>query len=259
MVTRQIVIDSQLVSYLDSGGAKPVVIWLHGWGDQASTFLPLINNLSAFRHIAVNLPGFGGSLPPQSAWGVSEYAVHVAALLDKLQLGAVHACIGHSNGGAIAIKLLSSEPHRARKLVLMASSGVRKGGRRTARNKSLAIIAKLGRYASKPLGKRVQQKLRGRLYAAAGSDLLLLPEMQATFQKVVAEDITEAAQAIMQPTLLLWGDADQATPLMHAKIFETYIPNATLQIVAGAGHFVHVDAEAVVLSAIKEFLNEKTV
>ena len=78
--------------------------------------------------VAVDLPGFGGSEAPPAAWDLDDYAAFLEAFLRKLALDWPYAIIGHSNGGALAIRALSSGTLKADKLVLLAASGVRTGG-----------------------------------------------------------------------------------------------------------------------------------
>ena len=47
---------------------------------------------------------------------------------------------------------------------------------------------------------------------------------------------TDLLRNIGVPTLLLWGDADQRSPLIIAEQLREAIPNAELAVIANAGH-----------------------
>ncbi|MBR3289674.1 MAG: alpha/beta fold hydrolase, partial [Clostridia bacterium] len=121
----QITIDGRQVSYMDQGEGS-VVLLLHGWGTQASTYRLIIDYLSdRFRVIAPDLPGFGGSDEPPEAWNVDQYVSFVDTFVAALGLTEA-AVIGHSNGGRILVKFLARPdcPLTVRKAILMDSAGI---------------------------------------------------------------------------------------------------------------------------------------
>jgi len=252
MTVMQVVVDSLLTAYHSEGSGKTVLL-LHGWGDQAAGWRTFQRDLA--RHytvVALDLPGFGGTQAPDRAWGLDDYAQFAAHFLTKIGDGMPYAIIGHSNGGAIAMRGLSRGWLRARKLVLLASAGIR--GEAKGRVRTMRYIAKAGKVLAAPLPKSLQQKLRTHLYHAAGSDMLVAEHLQETFKRVVADDVHADAMQITLPTLLIYGAQDQATPPRYGKMFHRAIAGSTLHIVADAGHFVHLDQPASVQHMVEEFL-----
>ena len=61
--------------------------------------------------------------------------------------------------------------------------------------------------------------------------------MKKTLVLAVNEDLTPCLKNITAPTLLFWGDKDDATPLSDAKIMEKKIPDAGLVVLQGGSHF----------------------
>src|SRR6185437_2487801 len=99
----QVVVDSLLTEYARVGKGKTVVI-LHGWADSSKGWVAQAEKLGErFDVITVDLPGFGGTQMPDSAWGLNDYAKSVGQFLAKIR-AKPFAVIGHSNGGAIAIR-----------------------------------------------------------------------------------------------------------------------------------------------------------
>ena len=96
---------------------------LHGWGDTAKGLTGLQTSLAQeYQVLAVDLPGFGGTQVPEGVWGLDNYAEFLKALLEKLGLPQPYAVIGHSNGGALAIRAVSIKCVVPKKLVLLAAS-----------------------------------------------------------------------------------------------------------------------------------------
>lgn len=253
----QVVVNGLLTSYdrLPAGsGVKtpPCVLMLHGWGDSAKGLAGLSSELSKTCNVVcVDLPGFGGSDAPKEAWNLTDYAKHVAAFLQKTQCRPT-VILGHSNGGAIAIRGLSMELLSADRLVLLASAGIR--GQLRGRLRILRVLTKAGKIAAFPLPGRVKKKLRQRLYSNVGSDLLVAEHMQETFKKVVTDDIQSDAAKLTLPTLLLYGEDDAATPVQYGRILHHLIAGSTLETVGGAGHFLHLDKPEVVTKLVRSFV-----
>ena len=113
-----------MTEYRQSGTGKPVVL-LHGWGDNMESWTGVAASLEGTHQVNIlDLPGFGKSQAPKNTWGLNEYAEFVGEFLKKLEI-IPEVIIGHSNGGAIAIRGLASGSLKADKLILLASSGIR--------------------------------------------------------------------------------------------------------------------------------------
>ena len=239
--------------YTVEGRGEPVVL-LHGWGASSQSLAPLCGALAdAFRILAVDLPGFGWSQAPPTAWGTAEYAGHVERLLQEAGVGRA-ALVGHSFGGRIAIALAARQPARVSRLVLVASAGIRP--RRRAGYYVRVAAAKLARrFFSLPgwgaTGERIIEKVSGRFgsrdYRAAGP-------MRPTLVKVVNEDLTPLLPAIQAPTLILWGDQDQEVPRSAMEIMADRIPRSRLVVFGGAGHFPFLDVPEKFCGMVKDFL-----
>jgi pimeloyl-ACP methyl ester carboxylesterase len=65
--------------------------------------------------------------------------------------------------------------------------------------------------------------------------------MRKILVKVVNEDLSPILKDIKAPTLLIWGDKDEATPLYMAKIMEKEIKDSGLVVLEDAGHYSYLD------------------
>ncbi len=100
--------------------AKPAILALHGWQDNAATFDKLIPHFPDYYWIVPDLPGHGlsehrGKAADYSIWS---YCADVMALADAMGLDHFYL-IGHSMGGGIANLLAALFPERIRKLILL--------------------------------------------------------------------------------------------------------------------------------------------
>jgi pimeloyl-ACP methyl ester carboxylesterase len=239
------------VNYTRQGKGRPLLL-LHGWGDRLETFDDIAKKLEEKNTIIrLDLPGFGKSQAPVSTWGLEQYAEHVGAFLKKIDC-VPSAIVGHSNGGAIAIYGLANGQLKANKLILLSSAGIRsiKKGRKFA----WMMFAKAGKAATSLLPSDARQSLRTRLYQSAESDLLVAPNMEATFKRIVSEDVQTDAAMLRLPTLILNGREDTATPPEFAELFHQAINGSKLILIDDAGHFIHQQYPDKVSSAIESFL-----
>ena len=230
-------IDEVKVYYEVNGQGKPVIL-LHGWGGQAASFMPVLDFLSqTFKVYALDLPGFGRSSIPPTAWGSNDYALFIYKFLSKLGIAKADL-IGHSFGGRIIISLAANFPEKVGKLILVDSAGIRP--KRTAKYYLRTLMAKTGKRLSSlpPFGKGLKDVIYNRMgskdYREAGN-------MRGILVKVVNEDLRHLLVKIKAPTLLIWGEEDKETPISHAKIMERQIEDAGLVILKGAGHFSYLD------------------
>jgi len=252
MANMHVVVDSLLTSY-EVMGKGEVVVLLHGWGDRAAGLRGLQATLSDRRQvIAVDLPGFGGTQAPPEAWGLDEYAAFVGHFLEKIDAKPVQAFVGHSNGGAIAIRGIAQGSLQTDRLVLLASAGIR--GEQKGKVGVLKMVAKAGKIASAPLPARAKNSLRRKLYQTAGSDFLVAEQLQETFKRIMQDDVRMDALKLHVPTLLVYGEQDMETPVRFGELFHELIADSTLEVLPGAGHFVHLDRPTEVVRAIEEFV-----
>lgn len=249
----RVVCDNLLTEYDVYGDEKnPVVLVLHGWADSALSWKQFAQKLSRdYRVIVPNLPGFGGTQPPKQSWGLTDFGLYLSAFTKKLNIQP-HAIVGHSNGGAIAIRGVARGFLNAEKLVLLASAGIRTSD--TGKKTILRVIAKTGKIVTVPFPTSVRVKMRQKLYGAIGSDLLVAGHMQDTFKRVIRDDVQDDARLLRLPVLLIYGEKDASTPIIFGEQYKELIKDATLEVFPEVGHFVHLDVPDKVHEVVTEFL-----
>lgn len=102
----------------------PPLLALHGWLDNANSFVPLANHLPNRRLLALELPGHGYSspLPASADYHLFDAIVLLEALLDTLGIEQVE-CIGHSMGAVLALYFAIAAPRRVSHLRLIDALG----------------------------------------------------------------------------------------------------------------------------------------
>lgn len=235
------------------GGGHPVIL-MHGWGCDMNA-LSLFERVGAEHHTVYNLdlPGFGQTSEPPTPWGIEEYTrmleefVRVLGLKDPIILG-------HSFGGRVAILYASRNP--VFKLVLVDAAGVKP-------KRSLKYYLKVYSYK---LARRVYPVLVGRekadriiseMRSRRGSYDYnsCSPMMRKVMVNVVNSDLRRFMPHIKAPTLLIWGEADTATPMRDARIMKKLIPDVGLVSFPGAGHFSFVDNPYQSAAAFRRFIH----
>jgi pimeloyl-ACP methyl ester carboxylesterase len=239
------------IRYLVRGCGPPVLV-LHGWGASIEAVHPIVTGLSPVGTVyALDLPGFGQSELPPQPWGVEDYQAFVVAFMDILEIESP-TIVGHSNGGRIAIRMASTEPARAARLVLVDSAGIRP--KRTLRWYRRVAMAKIGKHAARLLGSP-GERLRLLLVGRSGSaDYLAAGAMQPTLVKLVNADLRPFMPLLAVPTLLVWGSEDSETPLSAGREMERLIPDAGLVVLEGAGHYSYLDQPARFARIVSHFI-----
>ncbi len=103
----------------------PPVLCLHGWLDNANSFVPLAAALAEFPILALDLAGHGHSShrSKDAHYYLFDYVADLASLCRQ-QGWQQLTVIGHSMGGMIATVLAASFPELVSKLILIDSLGL---------------------------------------------------------------------------------------------------------------------------------------
>ena len=208
MAIREVIVEDKKfnISYeiLNKDKTKNI-IFLHGWGSNKEIMKRAFNNnFKEFRHIYIDMPGFGKS-SNSYVLTTKDYA----NIIDKFLMGLnlkKDVIIGHSFGGKVAT-LLNPEL-----LVLLASAGIvlEKPIDVKIKIKIFKLLKKLG--LSKFRNFFVSSDVKG-----------MSEEMYEIFKNVVDEDFSEVFKNYNGEVLIFGGDKDTAVPRKaiekQAKLF----------------------------------------
>ena len=238
----EIAINGIRINYIAEGQGDPVLL-LHGWGSSIEPYRQLIKLLSRkYFVIALDMPGFGKSDEPQTAYSVDDYVDFVLQFLQKFDIKKI-SLVGHSFGGRIIIKLTNRHvPFAVEKIVLIDSAGIKPQPNKKRNFRQCCY--KVGKwFATRKIISKMLPSLLERLRVRYGSPdyVAASPIMRSTLVKVVNEDLSDLLPNIEPPTLLIWGENDTETPISDAKKMEATIPNAGLAVIKNSGHFSFVE------------------
>ncbi len=250
-------IDGLKVNYRIEGMGRPLLM-LHGWGACIDSFAPVIKELSKYRKVyAFDFPGFGLSEQPKYAVGVWEYTQWTAQFIKKMHIEGVDI-ICHSFGGRVAILLASEYPELVGKIVFTDAAGIRpKHGLKYYYKVYTYKICKKLLSCERLVNffKKIGIDVKRRVQTAGSSDYQQLSGvMRQTFVKVVNQDLKPYLHKIQAPSLLIYGENDQDTPVRYGKIMEREIPDSGLVVLENAGHFSYLDQYMRYISIVKVFL-----
>lgn len=114
--------------YLEHQGSpdKPTIIAVHGWLDNAASFLPLSREMSDFNWIMVDLIGHGESShrPAGCHYHFIDWVEDLVDIIDTLNLNEPPVLLGHSMGGMVSTIVAGLYPEKITKLILIDSAGI---------------------------------------------------------------------------------------------------------------------------------------
>jgi pimeloyl-ACP methyl ester carboxylesterase len=259
-------------------GEGPTVLCLHGfpayWADWQEQMLALA--AAGFRVVAPDLPGYGESdkLPNTLDYRSDLLAGDLAGLIRALGVPSAHV-IGHDWGGTLAYCLASQHAPLVNRLVVLNAGHpelfrlalrhfeqIRKSWymflfqlpwlpewllkRRAAMSLALrGMEVRPGAFSDADLDRHVNgMRLRGVAHAAVSY-------YRAAFRAPV-----RAKRTVLQSTLVLWGDQDQAlSSRLLLTGLESYVPLVRVEHFANAGHWLHRDLPDEVSEHLVKFLS----
>ena len=255
--------------YLAAGEGEPLLL-VHGLGGAAANWLALAPLLLATRRLLVpELPGHGGSSALPAAPSLNAYADRLGIVLEQEGIASA-GVVGHSLGGAIALRLSIRRPDAVSALVLAGAAGISSGRRNARYALTITGIVKPGRRLA-PHRQRIARSntLKRVVFGRWGaSDPPALPrELAEAFLSGPARhtDTVSAAQALVRddpradldrvrcPSLVLWGARDNQLPVEDAFDYARRL-RARLRVIADCGHLLIGERPDACADAIEDFL-----
>ena len=268
----------------------PAVLFVHGTGAWSEMWREPLTALAkaGYRAIAIDVPPFGFSERPKEPRYTSEdQARRIVALVHELGPRRL-TLVGHSFGCRATVEAASHLVDQMQALVLIdAAVGLTSDGARQASGALMSRAAST--LFGVPLVRRgiVASTVTNPLLTRRLFQLLIEDPDDATDELVtmlqrplVVRDSTVRLGEWMQtflfgddaaalsgkpatyrsfvlPTLLLWGELDQLTPLAQAHQLKTLLPDSALVILKGVGHIPQVEDVQQFTEALLVFLKKQ--
>lgn len=255
--------------YLVGGDGEPLVL-VHGLGGAAANWLALAPLLLPRRRLLVpELPGHGGSEPLPAAPSLNAYADRIALLQDREGL-APAPVVGHSLGGAIALRLAIRRPEAVSALVLAGAAGISSTSRRARYGLNVTGLVKPARKIAPHRARVARSALLKHLVFGrwgASDPPALPPELVEAFlsgpprhtdtvsaaKALVRDDPRPDLERVRCPSLVLWGARDSQLPIGDAFDYARRL-HAPLRVIADCGHLLIGERPDACADAIERFL-----
>jgi pimeloyl-ACP methyl ester carboxylesterase len=212
------------------GSGSPDTVALHGWGRRGADFDAVLTGLDA---LAVDLPGFGATPPPDEPMGAAGYAARIEPLVEGL--GVPVRVLGHSFGGRVAVTLAAARPELVAGLVLTGVPLLRLAAPR-APSLRYRVVRAANRLGVVP-DERMERLRRTRGSADYRAATGVMRDVLVT---VVNESYERELAAIACPVEMIWGGDDtEATPAVAeaaCRLLEEAGAPVTLEVIPGIGH-----------------------
>ena len=252
--------------------AEPLVL-LHGFTGSHRSWDAVAPALASVgRCVAVDLPGHGDSDFEADA---GAYSMEITSTALESGLDALCASpatlIGYSMGGRLALYFALTRPERVRRLVLeSASPGLATEAEREARRRSDEALARFAldhgieafvdRWESVPtlwteqrLPAHTRTCLRQERLRCAPAGLAASLRGMGTGRQPWLGDRLDSAP---MPVLLIAGKDDPKF-VEIAQSMSRCLPDATLAIIPGAGHNVHLECEEEFVRLVGRFVSRR--
>ena len=216
------------------------VVGLHGWGRSRED---LVGPLTGLNALLIDLPGFGASPEPTTAWGTEAYAALVAETLRGLDKPQV--VLGHSFGGRVAVKLATGWPELVSGVVLAGVPLLRRSaGVSPPWRFRVARWGNRHRIVSDDRMIQLRRRFGSEDYRRATG------VMRSVLIQVVNESYEQDLPRITCPVELVWGANDTAAPLEMARRACGLMADARLEIIEDAGHMTPLSHPDVLRSSV---------
>ncbi|WP_133501469.1 alpha/beta fold hydrolase [Cognatilysobacter terrigena] len=258
-------------------GGVPVLA-LHGWLDNAASFLPLSAHLHGLDLVALDLPGHGASahLPPSADYTLVAAARAVLSAADTLGWS-TFSLLGHSMGGATSTLVAAAAPQRIERLALIEALG----GLTEAEDRTATRLREAFAVHGEPAGARrrvfpdVAMAVRARLQAGGLTEAAARPIVERGLAPAAEGGFTWRSDArLTRPTAVRMTEGQMRdviaaiecpVRLVHAVPAFRFFPAdardaraanlRTVEVVGiEGGHHLHMEIPETVAAAIGPFL-----
>jgi pimeloyl-ACP methyl ester carboxylesterase len=273
VVERGIAVERRGASFREAGAGVPVVC-VHASASSSGQWRALMDLLSGrFRSLAVDLYGYGHSpaWPDGRALSLDDEATLIEPVFEAAG-GRCHL-IGHSYGGAVALKAALTRPARLRSLILfepvLFAVLMADGPDHPAAREIVAVrddtVAAVDRGDLDAAGARFVDYWMGagawagmpasRRQAVAGAMRKVKAEWRAAFTEPTP---LSAFAAVDVPTLCIVGSRSPASARRVANLLAGTLPSVTTVEIDGVGHMAPVTHPDRVNAVIADYLGRAT-
>jgi pimeloyl-ACP methyl ester carboxylesterase len=261
-------VDGLSTRALELRGEGPGLVLLHGWGDSADTWRPLLDRLARLgrRAIAVDLPTT--ELPPGPM--LPQLDAFAAELIRGWAGRREVVVVGNSLGATVALRLAERADLRLAGVVPVAPAGLDMPRWFDVIDRDALVRALVAVPLPRPALLGAISEVYRRLafsapraadheavqaYAAAHATRDGLARLLASGRRLLPELATPPFDlaAIACPVLLVWGTRDHMCPHRGARVLSEALPGARVELIEGCGHCPQLEAPGRLLELLAGF------
>lgn len=260
----EVQVGSLRIAYRQSGAGPPLVL-VHGGMEDSRAWSPQFDDLSdEFTVLAWDAPGCGQSTDIPETWRLHDYADALAGWLGAI--GIVHPhVLGLSFGSSVVLELYRRHSALPASLILTGAYAGWAGSlpadevaRRLA-----SVLAGVDASEEEVLGSfpgifspaASPELIEGLRQIAVDNSGRAHPGGYRAMAHSMAEgDLRDVLPLIRVPTLLLYGEIDERSPLHVGEALRSSIPGAELVVLPGVGHVANLESPAAFNQQVRRFI-----
>ena len=234
-------VNNTQLNVLEAGNGPLTLVFLHYFGGSAMEWQSVMAQLAhQYRCVAVDLRGHGDSAAPETGYSVADMADDVQELTQVMTIRN-YVLVGHSMSGKVALELASRQPAGLQRVLLIAPSPpVPEPIAEADRQEMLSTYGQPAA-AEKTCVKITVRPLSGLAKAQIIADNLRTSGVawNAWLTLGSKETISDQMPLINVPVHIIVGANDEALlPSVQPEMTLPYLPGATLESIADAGHLL---------------------
>lgn len=241
------------VQYLKNGKGNPLLILHRDTGSPG--WIPFTEELTAKHTVYLpSHPGFDMTEIPQWARTVRDLATLHLWLLEELKVTNVDV-VGLGFGGWIAAEMATMNHKVFRKMVLVSPMGIQ------PKEGEIYDQFLVGPLEYMQVGFHDKAKFSHHWTSQPSIDQLEVWEINREMATRVAwkpymfnQSLPHLVLGVKTPTLLVWGKDDKVVPVNCGKQYQQLMPNARLETIANAGHYVEYEHPKELGKLVADFL-----
>ena len=236
------------------GGSGPVLVLLHGAGDQAAAWsLVAPKLLSGHTLVVPDLAGHGDSAPAEGPLPVETLLAGLGAVLDEAAPEEPVTIVGNSLGAWLATLWAREHPERVERIVLVNGGPLKHVAEGlTLQPKNRAEARKTVEALRDPGSIRVPDFVLDDVVrqAATGPIARLAAASEGMEEHVLEGRLGE----VTVPVEIVWGASDRLMPLSYAERLRAGLPRARLTELPRCGHVPQQECPAAFAEALGKLL-----
>ncbi len=238
---------------------QETLIILHGWQSSKEKWQKVKQGLEqqGIKVIVPDLPGFKKETVLDKSWDLDDYTRWLKNFITETSpdLDKGFFLLGHSFGGRVLIKFAQKYPEKIKGLIFVSSAGIKQYNTGMYNRPALKVARVGKKFSFLPFYSLVRKffyrYILRRMDYIRAEDRSFLKE---TFKKIIDEDISLYLKYIKFPTLIIWGEKDDITPISDAYFINKRIANSQLEVLKGVGHIPHLKNSDLLVEKIQSFI-----